>query len=82
MMWKHKDTGAVLYVGNAATASSIKVLDSIKVRRIVFCQQGDGKCHFEGVKGFKYLKVARKQPCLALRSSPSIVPDWHVEVST
>ena len=33
------------------------MLDEIGVRHIVFCQQSDGKCHFEGDPSFHYLKV-------------------------
>ena len=55
-VWKHPETGAILYVGNADTAKQKKALDSISVRRIVFCQTSDGQCYHERDPQFKYLK--------------------------
>lgn len=55
-IWKHPESGAILYCGNADTAKTKKVLDAIGVRRIVFCQTSDGACHFERDPQFKYLK--------------------------
>ena len=57
LIYRHPKTGAGLYVGNYRVAESIDRLDSLceNCRRIVFCQDGDGKKHFESNPEFKYL---------------------------
>ncbi|CAK0892126.1 unnamed protein product, partial [Prorocentrum cordatum] len=56
-IWQHPDTGALLYVGGVAAASSRAVLSEHRVSKIVFCQdEGEGRCHFEGLPGFEYLR--------------------------
>lgn len=37
-LWRHPTSGGILYVGNATTAASRRILGEINVSRIVFCQ--------------------------------------------
>ena len=55
-IWKHPETGALLYVGNAGIAADARALASLGITRIVYCQEADGKCHFEKDPSFVYLK--------------------------
>ena len=57
LIYRDPMTGAGLYVGNYRVAESISKLDSNceNCRRIVFCQDRDGKKHFESNPEFKYL---------------------------
>ena len=55
-IWKHPETGALLYVGNAGIASDARALASLGITRVVYCQEADGKCHFEKDPSFVYLK--------------------------
>ena len=54
-LWRHPDSGGTLYVGNATTASQRSILDEMKCRNIVFCQESDGKMHFADDPEFTYL---------------------------
>ena len=48
--------GGVVCVGNATAASNKSILDEMGgCRSIVFCQDGDGKKHFEADLSFNYL---------------------------
>jgi len=55
-IWKHPETGALLYVGNAGIASDARALAQLGIARVVYCQEADGKCHFEKDPSFVYLK--------------------------
>ena len=55
-IWRHPKSGATLYVGNATTASNRETLEEIECSRIVFCQDSDGKCHFE-VRDFRQAPI-------------------------
>ena len=56
VIYEHPSTHAKLYVGNASLAASRDGLRGHGITRIVFCQDRDGKCHFEGEPEFSYLK--------------------------
>ena len=55
-IWRHPETNAHLYVGNAELAGNRTALARLGIFRIVFCQDSDGSCHFEGDPAFAYLK--------------------------
>lgn len=55
-LWRHPQTGATLFVGNAQMAASRKALQSHNITRIVNCQDSDGKNHFEGDPDLEYLR--------------------------
>lgn len=70
-IWRHPTTNACLYVGNATTAASHSALAELNVNRIVFCQDSDGKCHFEDDPSFTYLKfqISNWRRVMGLNSS-------------
>lgn len=55
IIYKHPSTEGAIYVGNYMAAESMDHLNSIQTcRRIVFCQNNDGKKHFEDDPNFVY----------------------------
>ena len=70
-LWRHPSSGGTLYVGNASTAASRQMLDEIKCRAIVFCQESDGKMHFKDDPAFTYLQF----PIGAWRRTLAAAPD-------
>ena len=57
-IWRDSSTGATLFVGNASIAGDHAALTALSIRRIVFCQDSDGKMVFKGDPHFKYLKFS------------------------
>lgn len=54
-IYKHPETGALLYVGNAQVATSKLSLTKLGISRIVFCQDRDGDMAFANDPSFRYL---------------------------
>ena len=74
----HPKTRAVLYVGNHVCAANRNMLTEHGVRHIVFCQDSDGKCHFEGDPEFTYLRFPISQWYHALGHGHTAVPHKRV----
>mmetsp|Transcript_74386 Transcript_74386/g.172384 ORF Transcript_74386/g.172384 Transcript_74386/m.172384 type:complete len:240 (-) Transcript_74386:33-752(-) len=70
-MYIHPWTGAVLHVGNSAVAASKASLQKAGISRVVFCQDEDGRCHFEGEAWIKYFRFPIGKWRTHLGSSPS-----------
>mmetsp|Transcript_15428 Transcript_15428/g.31714 ORF Transcript_15428/g.31714 Transcript_15428/m.31714 type:complete len:203 (-) Transcript_15428:276-884(-) len=75
-IWRHPENKATLFVGNASTAADMETLNSIRVKRIVFCQERDGRCHFESVSDFRYLKFAIGSWRRSLGNEPTTEAVW------
>lgn len=70
-LWRHPSTGAVLYVGNAAVASSRESLKKLNITRIVNCQDTDGRNYFEDDPELRYLRflIGRWREVRAVRDA-------------
>lgn len=68
-IWRHPQTGAILYCGSQQMASGWEGLMSHNISRIVNCQDTDGKNHFEGAPEITYLRFQIGQ----WRKTPSCV---------
>eukprot|EP01013_Petalomonas_cantuscygni_P029999 TRINITY_DN55923_c0_g1_i1.p1 TRINITY_DN55923_c0_g1~~TRINITY_DN55923_c0_g1_i1.p1 ORF type:complete len:209 (+),score=16.28 TRINITY_DN55923_c0_g1_i1:135-761(+) len=52
----HPETGARVFVGDHRIASDREALTSLDINCIVFCQESDGRCHFDGEDPFVYCR--------------------------
>ena len=57
-VYEHPTTNAKLFVGNATLAADRTGLAALNIKRIVFCQDSDGKMYFEGDPSMRYLPFA------------------------
>jgi hypothetical protein len=75
-IWRHPDSGGTLFVGNASIAGDRQALAQLRISRIVFCQDSDGRMTFAKDPAFKYLKFSIGWAAAAAPlppSSPSLV---------
>lgn len=63
--------GSQLFVGNATLAADRAGLSRLGITRIVFCQDRDGRMHFQKDKNLKYLpyKIGRWREVTSLSSN-------------
>lgn len=74
-IFKHPTSGATLYVGNYMAAGNLQLLEQMdNCKRIVFCQNQDGKKVFEDDESFGYFDfpIGRWRTILANRKPETI----------
>lgn len=73
-LWRHPQTGAVLYVGGQRMADSREELRKYNITRIVNCQEETARNSFEGDRELEYLRF-----CIGLwRNVPGIRQDDEI----
>lgn len=55
-IWRHPESGAVLYVGDEIAAKNREALRKWNIQRVVNCQDSDGDNYFEGDSSLKYYR--------------------------